>query len=74
MKRTNLMIDEDLLKEAVRVLGVRTYSDAVNHSLRESIRLRAAQDIFNFTGTGVWEGDLSEMRQDKKDSKAKKRP
>lgn len=73
MKRTNLMIDEKLLKEAVQVLGVRTYSDAVNLSLSESIRLRTARDILNFAGSGVWEGDLPEMRQDQKQSKTKKR-
>ena len=30
MKRTNLVLDADLLEEATRVLGVKTYSAAVN--------------------------------------------
>ena len=38
MKRTNLVLDEHLLEEAVRVLGVKTYSAAVNKALEEVIR------------------------------------
>jgi Arc/MetJ family transcription regulator len=36
MKRTNLVLDERLLREATRVLGARTYSGAVNTARRES--------------------------------------
>jgi Arc/MetJ family transcription regulator len=65
MKRTNLVLDEKLLNEAVSLMGVRTFSEAVNQSLTESIKLRKAQDILNFSGSGIWKGKLSEMRQDK---------
>jgi Arc/MetJ family transcription regulator len=40
MKRTNLVLNEDLLNEATRVLGAKTYSAAVNTALQEVIRLR----------------------------------
>ncbi|MEO5968463.1 MAG: type II toxin-antitoxin system VapB family antitoxin [Bdellovibrionia bacterium] len=72
MKRTNLILDEKLLNEAVALMGVRTYSEAVNQSLSESIRLRKAQDILSYAGSGVWEGDLSKMREDETKSKRKK--
>jgi hypothetical protein len=65
MKRTNLVLDERLLSEATRVLAARTYSAAVNTALEEVIRLRKIQGVPRFFGSGIWEGDLSEMRQDR---------
>jgi Arc/MetJ family transcription regulator len=64
MKRTNLVLDEDLLEEAVRVLGVKTYSAAVNEALKEAIRVKKVHGLREFFGSGIWEGDLSEMRED----------
>ena len=65
MKRTNLVLDEDLLERATSVFGVKTYSAAVNLALEEALRFRQIQSIPQFFGQGLWEGDLSEMRGDK---------
>jgi Arc/MetJ family transcription regulator len=65
MRRTNLVLDERLLDEATRVLGAKTYSGAVNTALEEIIRLRKIQGMAQFFGSGIWEGDLAEMRQDR---------
>jgi hypothetical protein len=65
MKRTNLVLDGDLLVRATRVLGAKTYSAAVNTALEEVIRLRKLQSLPRFFGSGIWEGDLSEMREDR---------
>jgi Arc/MetJ family transcription regulator len=65
MKRTNLVLDEALLKSVTQVLGVKTYSAAVNLSLAETLRVKKVQAISNFFGQGRWQGDLSEMREDK---------
>ena len=65
MKRTNLVLDGDLLERATSVFGVKTYSAAVNLALEEAIRFRQIQSIPRFFGQGLWEGDLSEMREDK---------
>ena len=64
MKRTNLVLDERLLNEATRVLGAKTYSGAVNTALEEVIRLKKIQGLSQFFGSGVWEGNLAEMRED----------
>jgi hypothetical protein len=66
MKRTNLVLDVELLKEATRVLGVRTYSAAVNMALVEVLRLRRVLSLPSFFGRGLWHGNLSEMRDDRK--------
>ncbi len=65
MRRTNLVLDGDLLDEAVRVLGVKTYSAAVNCALQEALRIKKIQGLTQFFGRGLWEGDLSEMREDR---------
>lgn len=65
MKRTNLVLDADLLERATTIFGVKTYSAAVNLALAEAIRFRQLQTIPKFLGQGLWEGDLAEMREDK---------
>ena len=64
MKRTNLVLDERLLVQATQVLEAKTYSAAVNTALEEVIRMRKIQSIPHFFGSGIWEGDLSKMRED----------
>lgn len=64
MKRTNLMLNEDLLKTATQVLGAKTYSAAVNQALEDAIRTAKIRGLAQFLGTGAWEGRLTEMRED----------
>lgn len=64
MKRTNLVLDERLLQEAVRVSGERTYSGAVSRALRDFVRRARARQILELAGSGLWEGDLADMRGD----------
>jgi putative antitoxin of VapBC-like toxin-antitoxin system len=64
MKRTNLVLNEHLLAEATRVLQARTYSAAVNQALEEVVRLRKIQSIPTYFGTGIWDGNLAQMRED----------
>jgi Arc/MetJ family transcription regulator len=64
MKRTNLVLDEELLEKAVRVAGVKTYSGAVDMALRDFVRRAEARQILELCGSGLWEGDLGEMRAD----------
>ena len=65
MKRTNLVLDEQLLEEAVRLGGARTYSQAVNEALADYTRRIKARQILQLQGAGLWEGDLAEMRADR---------
>jgi Arc/MetJ family transcription regulator len=65
MKRTNLVLDEKLLEEATRLSGHKTYSRAVDAALRDWVRWHRSGQILEFQGTGVWEGDLGLMREDR---------
>jgi Arc/MetJ family transcription regulator len=71
MKRTNLVLDEDLLKEATRVLGQKTYSATVNAALKEIVRQKQVEELADFVGKLEWIGDLSEMREDRPKRPAK---
>jgi Arc/MetJ family transcription regulator len=62
MKRTNLVLDEALLEEAVRLSGERTYSATVNRALGDLVRRIRARRILDLAGSGLWEGDLGVMR------------
>lgn len=64
MKRTNLVLNEQLLEEAVRLSGERTYSRTVERALEDYVRRIKAGRILDLAGSGRWEGDLSEMRGD----------
>ncbi len=61
----NLVLDEQLLTEAMRVLAARTYSAAVNTALEEMIRLHRIRGIPRSFQSGIWDGDLAEMRNDR---------
>jgi Arc/MetJ family transcription regulator len=65
MKRTNLVLDGDLLEEATRLSGERTYSKTVERALREMVRRAKARQILDLAGSGLWQGDLAAMREDK---------
>jgi Arc/MetJ family transcription regulator len=65
MKRTNLVVDEHVLDEARRLTGERTCSGVVNLALRDLVRRVKARRILDLAGSGLWEGRLSEMREDR---------
>jgi hypothetical protein len=64
MKRTNLVLDAQLLEEATRLSGEKTFSRTVERALEEFVRRIKARQILSLQGSGLWEGDLGEMRRD----------
>lgn len=64
MKRTTLMLDEDGLETALRLSGERTYSAWVNRVLADFVRRARAGRILGLAGSGLWDGNLAEMRAD----------
>ena len=65
MKRTNLVLNGALLEEATRLSGERTYSRTVERALEEFVRRAKARRILELAGSGLWQGDLSEVREDR---------
>jgi hypothetical protein len=64
MRRTNLVLDMQIMEEATRLSGEKTWSATVNRALAELVQRIRAREILDFTGSGLWEGDLPAMRRD----------
>jgi Arc/MetJ family transcription regulator len=64
MKRTNLVLQEDLLDEVTRLSGEKTYSAAVQRALEDFVRRAKSRQILELRGSGLWEGNLATMRRD----------
>ena len=65
MKRTTLILDEQLLEQALRLGDERTYSATVNRALADFVRRIQAGHTLELAKSGLWEGDLAEMRGDR---------
>ncbi|MFN0040009.1 MAG: type II toxin-antitoxin system VapB family antitoxin [Burkholderiales bacterium] len=63
--RTNIVIDDTLMTETMRVTGVKTKREAVELGLQTLLRLRKQADIKRLRGKVQWQGDLDRMRRDK---------
>jgi Arc/MetJ family transcription regulator len=62
--RTNIVIDDKLMKDVLRATGLKTKREAVDLGLRTLLRLRQEEQIRRFRGKLRWEGDLDAMRTD----------
>ena len=63
--RTNIEIDDKLMKDALRATGAKTKKEAVELGLRTLLDLRAQEKARELRGKITWEGDLSAMRTDR---------
>jgi Arc/MetJ family transcription regulator len=61
--RTNIVINDDLMAEAMRVTGIRTKREVVDTALRTLVRLEKQRSILELEGRIEWEGDLDALRQ-----------
>ena len=48
--RTNVVLDDDLLKEAFALTGARTKKDVIHEALRELVRLRRKKNLMDLAG------------------------
>jgi len=62
--RTNIVIDDALMDDALKATGLKTKREAVELGLRTLVALRRQADIRRFRGRLMWEGDLEAMRTD----------
>jgi Arc/MetJ family transcription regulator len=60
--RTNIVIDDKLMADALDASGLRTKKEVVEEGLKALIKLRKQANIRNLRGKLNWEGDLDDMR------------
>jgi Arc/MetJ family transcription regulator len=60
--RTNIEIDDKLMKEAMRSANTKTKKETVEAGLRMLIQIKGQEGIRKLRGKVKWEGNLDEMR------------
>ncbi len=63
MSRTNIDLDDRLIRRAGKLTGLRTKKAIVNRALEGLVRAEARKGILRFYGSGIWQGDLKSMRR-----------
>jgi Arc/MetJ family transcription regulator len=63
--RTNIVIDDKLIEQAMDVSGLPTKRATVEAGLRLLIQVKGQTGIRRLRGKVKWEGDLAEMRADR---------
>jgi Arc/MetJ family transcription regulator len=60
--RTNIVIDDKLMSDALKASGCGTKKEAVEEGLKLLIRRSRQQDLRKLRGKLKWEGDLDVLR------------
>jgi len=63
--RTNIVIDDRLMKRAMRASGAATKREAVEKGLKLLVQMKQQEKIRTLRGKVLWEGDLDAMRRDR---------
>ncbi|MEY2883517.1 MAG: hypothetical protein RL490_1241 [Pseudomonadota bacterium] len=62
--RTNVVIDDDLMRDALAATGAKTKREVVENGLKTLIRLAAVEELRQLRGKIVWDGNLDDLRAD----------
>ena len=63
--RTNIVIDDQLMADALKATGIKTKREVVEMGLKTLIKLKQQEKIKAFKGKLKWEGNLESMRLDR---------
>ena len=61
--RTNIVLDDDLIKRARQLTGIKTKRAIIHEALRTLIQLREQAQLRELRGKLHWEGDLNALRE-----------
>lgn len=62
--RTNIVIDDELMNEVIKLTGAKTKKEAVELGLLTLIRIKKQEQIKRHRGKLKWDGNLDNMRTD----------
>ena len=63
MGRTNIVLDDRLVREALRRFRCRSKRELVHLALVELLKSARRRDVLSLRGRVKWEGDLAELRR-----------
>lgn len=62
--RTNVVIDDELMKSAMNASGLKTKKDAIEAGLKLLAKFKLQEKARQYRGKLKWSGNLDEMRSD----------
>ena len=65
MSRTNIEIDDSLMRKARRLTRLKTKRQIVDKALELLVRSESRKGILRYYGSGVWKGDLKASRRNR---------
>jgi Arc/MetJ family transcription regulator len=65
MSRTNIDIDESLIRKARKLTRLKTKRQIVDKALEVLIRFESRKGILGYYGSGIWKGDLKASRRNR---------
>jgi len=65
MSRTNIEIDDSLMRKARRLTRLKTKRQIVDKALELLVRSESRKEILRYYGSGVWKGDLKASRRNR---------
>ena len=65
MSRTNIDIDEDLIRKARKLTRLKTKREIVDRALDLLVRSESRKGILRYYGAGIWTGDLKSSRRNR---------
>jgi Arc/MetJ family transcription regulator len=65
MSRTNIDIDDNLIRKARRLTSLRTKREIVDKALELFVRTETRKGVLRYRGSGIWQGDLKAMRRNR---------
>ena len=63
MGRTNIVLDDRLVKEGLRRFKCRSKRELVHLALTELLKAERPRDLLSLRGRVKWDGDLGELRR-----------
>jgi len=63
MKRTNIVLDDRIVKECMNITGIKTKKDVIHYALNELIRRNDQKKLLELKGKIEWDGDLEQWRK-----------
>jgi Arc/MetJ family transcription regulator len=65
MGRTNIEIDDALIRKARKLTDLKTKREIVDRALELLVRVESRKGILRYYGSGVWKGDLKASRRNR---------
>jgi len=62
MSRTNIELDDELIRKAAKLTHLKTKRQIVHRALDSLVRAEERKAILQYFGSGIWEGDLKAVR------------